>query len=498
MEEDRGGAQFRRDADRRADLRHLRGVPDRQEDAADRRRDDRARVRARRAAHGDRHRAQRPRVLHARGEPDDAIRAGGPCFRSSPPKSASIWARSRSATASSSPRTRSSSRGRRFSSSKGAASGLFAEGAEKLREGVDDQQALLIGIKCERGSHEFFKRYGERFEDSEGKQIFLEFADEERAHLDLLTREYRTLGERQNRPRAPADGRSEIRPGDRSPHPHDRVGRPLHAGGARRARVGGRRHRAGRHRPRYGGRLRGGGGRVPRAGIEFVHGHPRSPRSRDDVDVHVLGYFIDVTSPALLAFLAQQRHRRIDRVRQMIERLVARRHSGSTPTPSSRRRWTIDTSPPAGRGLRARWWPAGMWPPPTRRSIAGSSAWTPGVRGPRMAASPADVFARIHQASGIASLAHPGPRRARRLDSRVRRRRSGCARGVSQRTRRRCHRSLSRHGRATGRRGDRRESDYHGGRLARAPSNLAAWRFPRDAYERTRVRLKPDATKGCD
>ena len=82
---------------------------------------------------------------------------------------------------------------------KGAASGLFAEGAKQLREGVNDQQALLIGIKCERGSHKFFKRYGERFEDSEGKQVFLEFADEERAHLDLLIREYRALVARQGR-----------------------------------------------------------------------------------------------------------------------------------------------------------------------------------------------------------------------------------------------------------------------------------------------------------
>ena len=82
---------------------------------------------------------------------------------------------------------------------KGAASGLFAEGAKQLREGVNDQQALLIGIKCERGSHKFFKRYGERFEDSEGKQVFLEFADEERAHLDLLIREYRALLARQGR-----------------------------------------------------------------------------------------------------------------------------------------------------------------------------------------------------------------------------------------------------------------------------------------------------------
>jgi Fur family ferric uptake transcriptional regulator len=94
---------------------------------------------------------------------------------------------------------------------KGAASGLFAAGAQQLREGVNDQQALLIGIKCERGSHKFFKRYGERFEDSEGKQIFLEFADEERAHLDLLIGEYRALRDRQSRrgrtPRAAAKSR---------------------------------------------------------------------------------------------------------------------------------------------------------------------------------------------------------------------------------------------------------------------------------------------------
>ncbi len=82
---------------------------------------------------------------------------------------------------------------------KGAAHGLFAEGADRLLQGVDDQQALLVGIRCERGSHQFFKKYGERFEDSEGKQIFLEFAAEEREHLDLLMREYRALVKRQGR-----------------------------------------------------------------------------------------------------------------------------------------------------------------------------------------------------------------------------------------------------------------------------------------------------------
>jgi Fur family ferric uptake transcriptional regulator len=84
---------------------------------------------------------------------------------------------------------------------KGAANGIFAEGTEKLRAGVDDLQALLIGIRCERDSHKFFKKYGERFEDSEGKQIFLEFAEEERAHRDLLIGVYRALRERLSFPR---------------------------------------------------------------------------------------------------------------------------------------------------------------------------------------------------------------------------------------------------------------------------------------------------------
>lgn len=94
---------------------------------------------------------------------------------------------------------------------KGPAHGLFANGTAELRRGgVNDLQALLIGIRCERGSHKFFKRYGERFEDSEGKQIFLEFAAEERMHLDLLIRQYRELRERlgTKRRRRAATGRS--------------------------------------------------------------------------------------------------------------------------------------------------------------------------------------------------------------------------------------------------------------------------------------------------
>jgi len=80
-----------------------------------------------------------------------------------------------------------------------AANGLFAAGADELKGHVDAREALKIGIRCERGSHRFFKQYGERFEDSEGKQIFLEFADEERQHLELLIREARAIGRRARR-----------------------------------------------------------------------------------------------------------------------------------------------------------------------------------------------------------------------------------------------------------------------------------------------------------
>jgi Fur family transcriptional regulator, ferric uptake regulator len=85
---------------------------------------------------------------------------------------------------------------------KGAANGLFAAATDRLVSGIDDRQALMIGIKCARGSYRFFKRYGDKFEDSAGKKIFLEFADEERAHLELLIREYRSLLDRQRGRRA--------------------------------------------------------------------------------------------------------------------------------------------------------------------------------------------------------------------------------------------------------------------------------------------------------
>ena len=93
------------------------------------------RLRARRAAHGDRDRAQRPRVLHARRDahqgharPVGLSEAGGR-------RNASTSARSRSATASCWRQIRSSNRGRRSCSSRAPPTVCSPTGAEQLRQG---------------------------------------------------------------------------------------------------------------------------------------------------------------------------------------------------------------------------------------------------------------------------------------------------------------------------------------------------------------------------
>jgi Fur family ferric uptake transcriptional regulator len=85
---------------------------------------------------------------------------------------------------------------------KGAANGLFSAGADEIRRGGDHLQAFRIGIRCERVSHRFFKRYGEKFDDPDVKQVFLDVASEGHAHLELLIREYRSVSRRSANSRA--------------------------------------------------------------------------------------------------------------------------------------------------------------------------------------------------------------------------------------------------------------------------------------------------------
>jgi predicted metal-dependent phosphoesterase TrpH len=141
-----------------------------------------------------------------------------------------------------------------------------------------------------------------------------------------------------------------------------------------------------------------------RAGIEFVPGIEITA-TREDRDVHVLGYFIDLASPPLQAFLAEQRHRRVDRVRQMIAKL------GELGMPLDADEIVgpaiEDSRRSAGRPWIARAMAAAGFVDSTDEAFdrwldRGKPAFIA-----RHSASPDEVFERIHDAQGVASIAHP-------------------------------------------------------------------------------------------
>ena len=141
------------------------------------------------------------------------------------------------------------------------------------------------------------------------------------------------------------------------------------------------------------------------SGIEFVPGIEITA-VRDGLDVHVLGYFIDRDAPDLHAFLTEQRRRRLDRVRQIVERLAT--HGIRLDMDAILKPGLEDASKAAGRPWIARALVAGRYVQTTNEAF---ELWL--ARGrpafiPRLAAAPAEVFERIHAAGGVASLAHPG------------------------------------------------------------------------------------------
>ena len=141
------------------------------------------------------------------------------------------------------------------------------------------------------------------------------------------------------------------------------------------------------------------------AGIEFVPGIEITAVWHE-IDVHVLGYFIDVGSPQLLGFLSTQRQRRVDRVRQIVARLdqlgmpldadALVKPALDDPSTSAGRPWVARAMVAAGYVMSAdlafqNW------------LSRGRPAYVP-----RLAAPPVEIVRRIHEAGGIASLAHPG------------------------------------------------------------------------------------------
>lgn len=141
------------------------------------------------------------------------------------------------------------------------------------------------------------------------------------------------------------------------------------------------------------------------ARIEFIPGIEITAVV-DEMDVHILGYFIDPDSAGLAAFLAEQRMRRVDRVRQMVARLAAL--GVELDADAILRPGMEDKSKAAGRPWIARALVSAGAVADTREAFEkylkrGQPAFVP-----RVGPMPSEVFNEIHAAGGIASLAHPG------------------------------------------------------------------------------------------
>jgi predicted metal-dependent phosphoesterase TrpH len=123
-------------------------------------------------------------------------------------------------------------------------------------------------------------------------------------------------------------------------------------------------------------------------------------------DIHVLGYFLDAAHDGLQQFLARQRRNRLDRVHAIADRLAA---AGAA----------IDIEPLVSDADRHDGRSIGR-PQVARALVAAGHASTTNEaferwlsRGrpafvPRAGANPEQVIGIIHDASGLASIAHPG------------------------------------------------------------------------------------------
>ena len=122
-------------------------------------------------------------------------------------------------------------------------------------------------------------------------------------------------------------------------------------------------------------------------------------------DVHVLGYFVDPQTPPLQAFLSAQRQLRATRVRAIVDRLGAlglALDAEAILRPSQE-----DSSRAPGRPWVARALVAAGHVSTTGEAFdrwigRGRPAFVP-----RTGASPAEVVQHLHNAGGLASLAHP-------------------------------------------------------------------------------------------
>jgi 3',5'-nucleoside bisphosphate phosphatase len=149
--------------------------------------------------------------------------------------------------------------------------------------------------------------------------------------------------------------------------------------------------------------LEAGGDAARTAGLTLIAGIEISSVA-DGRDVHVLGYFFDPGAACLHRFLGQQREERLRRVREMGARLAALGVPiDVAPILADADRGKSVGRPQVATALQSAGHVATRDEAFRRFLESGAPAFVP-----RCGATPAEVIAIVHDAGGIASLAHPG------------------------------------------------------------------------------------------
>lgn len=139
-------------------------------------------------------------------------------------------------------------------------------------------------------------------------------------------------------------------------------------------------------------------------GIDFITGIEITAVAEGS-DVHVLGYLFDAGAEAMQTFLATQRQRRLERGREMLDRLA--KHGIRLDAEAILAPGVADASRAVGRPWIARALVAGGYVADKNEAF---DRWLSRGRPafvPRVGPTPREVFARVHDAGGVASLAHP-------------------------------------------------------------------------------------------
>lgn len=141
-----------------------------------------------------------------------------------------------------------------------------------------------------------------------------------------------------------------------------------------------------------------------RWGMEIVPGVELSATVEGD-EVHLLGYFFDPTHPALRAALAAYRQARLERLQMMLDRLRA---EGVRLTPEqvvAAAGDGVPGRPHVARALVAAGYAANYTEAFQRYLLSNAPGYVP-----KPAWEAAEAIAVLHEAGGIAVLAHPGER----------------------------------------------------------------------------------------